>query len=108
MVLLEQMWELGSGHTEVDANLNDTFSLPEARSEFHPPESWKRVLILHKARIVGGSTFVCGLHRPGLVASLTLAKDGLMNVDIYNSTEEVVYLTPKTVLANIFGADVFI
>ena len=92
----------------IKTNPNDTFSLTEAHSEFLPPKSWKRTLIPYKARIVGGSTFVCGLHRPGLVAGLTLTKGGLMNVDIYNSTEEVVYLPPKTVLANILGADVFI
>ena len=108
LVLLEQMLELGSGHIGVKTNPNGTFSLTVACSEFLPPKSWKRILIPYKARIVGGSTFVCGLHGPGLVTGLTLTKGGLMNVDIYNSTEEVVYLTPKTVLANILGVDVFI
>ena len=74
VVLLEQMWELGSGHIGVKTNPNGTFSLTAARSEFLPPKSWKRILIPYKARIVGGSTFVCGLHRPGLVAGLTLTK----------------------------------
>ena len=108
LVLLEQMWESGSGHMGIKTNPNDTFSLTAARSEFLPPKLWKRTLIPYKARIVGASTFVCGLHRPGLVAGLTLTKGGLMNVDIYNSIEEMVYLTPKTVLANILGVDVFI
>ena len=107
-VLLDQIWELGSGHIGIKTNPNGTFPLTAARSEFFPPKSWKRVLIPYTTQIVGGCTFFCGLFRPELVDSLTLAKGGLMNVDIYNSTEEVVYLTPETVLADILGAKVFI
>jgi len=99
------MWEL-TGHKGIRVNPNGSVSLTAARSEFLPPKAWKRVLIPYKASIVGATTFVCGLQRPGLVAGLSITKGGQMNINIFNSLQEVVHLTPKTVLVNIHGANV--
>ena len=57
-------------------------------------------------RISGGVTAVCGLQRPGLVAGLAVTKGGQLRLNIWNSREEAVQLTPKTVLVNVLGAKV--
>ena len=105
-VLLEQMWELNQGHKGIKVNPNGVVSLTAARSEFLPPKQWKRILLPYKALVTGGSTIVPGLQKPGLVAGLTFGQGGQMSTSIYNSLDEVVHLTPKTVLVNIHGADV--
>ena len=104
-ILLEQMWDLG-GNKGHKLNSDGSVSLTAARSEFLSPQKWKRIQLPYKVSHVDSPTFVCGLQRPGLVAKLSITHGGQMNVNILNSTSEVVHLTPKTTLVNILGAHV--
>ena len=65
-------------------------------------------MLPYKLKINGGATIVSALQRPGLVAGTSVTKGGQVSVNIWNSHKEPTYLTPKTVLVNIFGAKVFI
>ena len=51
-------------------------------------------------------TVLCGLSRPGLIAGLSVTKGGQIRINIWNSNPEVMQLTPKTILVNIFGAEI--
>ena len=51
---------------------------------------------------------MCGLSRPGLIAGVIGTKSGQLRVNIWNSTEGAIQLTPKTVLVNIMGAEIWV
>ena len=65
-------------------------------------------MLPYKLTIDGGATIVSALQRAGLVAGTSVTKGGQVSINIWNSHREPIYLTPKTVLVNIFGAKVYI
>ena len=104
-VLLEQIWDL-KGCRGVQVHSDTSASIFAGKSVFLPPKEWVRVFLPYKLHIEGGVTVVCGLQRPGLVAGLAVTKGGQLRLNIWNSKEEAVQLTPKTTLVNVAGAEV--
>ena len=104
-VLLEQIWDL-KGCRGVQVHSDTSASVFAGKSVFLPPKEWVRVFLPYKLHIEGGVTVVCGLQRPGLVAGLAVTKGGQLRLNIWNSREEAVQLTPKTTLVNVAGAEV--
>ena len=43
------------------------------------------------------------LQKEGLIAGLSITKGGQLRVNVHNSTDQVVHLTPKTVMANVWA-----
>ena len=104
-VLLEQIWNL-NGEKGLKMHPEGSVSILAGKSVFLPPKNWTRVFLPYKMHIEGGVTILCGLSRPGLIAGLSVTKGGQVRINIWNSNPEVMQLTPKTILVNIFGADV--
>ena len=104
-VLLEQIWNM-NGERGLKIHPEGSVSILAGKSMFLPPKSWTRVFLPYKIHIEGGVTVLCGLSRPGLIAGLSVTKGGQIRINIWNSNLEVMQLTPKTILVNIFGADV--
>ena len=104
-VLLEQIWNM-NGERGLKIHPEGSVSILAGKSVFLPPKSWTRVFLPYKIHIEGGVTVLCGLSRPGLIAGLSVTKGGQIRINIWNSNLEVMQLTPKTILVNIFGADV--
>ena len=48
----------------------------------------------------------CGLQRKNLITGLSISKGGQLRVNIWNSSPEVIQLTPKAILVNIFASEV--
>ena len=63
---------------------------------FLPPKSWKRLYLPFKIRMEGGTTVAVALQKEGLIAGLSITKGGQLRVNVYNTMDQVVYLTPKT------------
>ena len=70
---------------------------------FLPPKSWKRLYLPFKIQMEGGTTVAVALQKEGLIAGLSITKGGQLRVNVYNTTDQVVYLTPKTVMANVWA-----
>ena len=51
----------------------------------------------------GRTTVAVSLQKEGLIAVLSVTKGGQLRVNVYNKTDQVVHLTPKTVMANVLG-----
>ena len=43
------------------------------------------------------------LQKEGLISGLSITKGGQLRVNAYNTTDEVIHLTPKTVMVNIWA-----
>ncbi len=106
-VTLHQKWEL-HGHMGIRTNPNGTVSLTAAKTYFLPPKSWNVIMVPYKAEIIGGATIANGLSRAGLLSTLTLTQTGEIYIQGFNSMEESIHLTAKTVVVNIIGADVWL
>ena len=64
------------------------------------------VYLPYKLIIEGGITVSCGLQRKNLITGLSISKGGQLRVNVWNSSHEVIQLTPKAILVNIFAAEV--
>ena len=51
----------------------------------------------------GRTTVAVALQKEGLIAGLSITKGGQLRVNVYNSTDQVVHSTPKTVMANVWA-----
>ena len=104
-MVLEQIWNL-EGNRGIKIYSEGAVSILAGKSIFIPPKEWIRVYLLYKLSIEGGVTIACGLQRRGLIAGLAITKGGQIRMKIWNSTPEVIQLTPKTILVNVLGVDV--
>ena len=43
------------------------------------------------------------LQKEGLIAGLSITKGGQLRINVYNATNQVIYLTPKTIMANVWA-----
>ena len=48
----------------------------------------------------------CGLQRKNLISGLSISKGGQIRVNVWNSSPEVVQLTPKAILVNVFASEI--
>ena len=104
-VVLEQMWSLEK-NLGVSKKGKNCVSLTAARAVFLPPREWTQILLPYKMTIEGRVSVFCALNKRGVLANVTVTSGGQIKVSAYNVTEETVYLTPKTILVNLAGAQV--
>ena len=76
------------------------------RAGFLPPKKWTSILLPYKVIIQVAISVFCGLNRRGLIAGLAVTKGGQIKLNVWNTTDEAIHLTPKTVLVNLMGARV--
>ena len=43
------------------------------------------------------------LQKEGLIAGLSITKGGQLRINVFNTTNHVIYLTPKTIMANVWA-----
>ena len=99
---LEQLWSTISTRGLSIFGRNHVGILA-GKSFFLPPKSWKRMYLPFKIRMEGGTTVAVALQKEGLIAGLSITKGGHLRVSVYNTTDQVVCLTPKTVMANVWA-----
>ena len=51
-------------------------------------------------------TVALALQKEGLISGLSMTKGGQVRVNTYNATDEVIHLTPKTVMVNVWADQV--
>ena len=56
-----------------------------------------------KMHMSGGTTVALALQKEFLVLGLSITKGGHLRVNAYNATDEVIHLTPKTVMLNVWA-----
>ncbi len=104
---MEQLWNLDAGGA-VRVHNSKAVSLLAGKSVFLPPKKWTAVYLPYRMTAEGGVTIACGLCRAGLVSGLAVTKGGQLRVQVWNSGDEAVQLTAKTVMVNVMGAEVWI
>ena len=70
---------------------------------FIPPRTWKRLYLPFKVHVGGGTTIALALQKEGLISGLSITKGGQLRANVYNTTDEVIHLTPKTVMVNVWA-----
>ena len=83
-------------------------SICAEKAVFLPPKQWSRVYLPFKVLAEGGVSLVVALQRVGLLAGLGVTKGGQLRVNIWNSSDETIHLTPKTVMVNVQSGDVLV
>ena len=73
-----------------------------------PPKHWMRVYLPYKICIEGGVTVVLSLQKEGLIAGLSLTRGGQIKINIWNPTDETIYLTQKTAMVNIIADKILV
>lgn len=72
----------------------------DRKALFIPPNTWKRLCLRFKLHVGGGKMVALALQEEGLFAGLSITKGGQLRVNAYNTTYQVMYLTPKIAMAN--------
>lgn len=67
---------------------------------FLPPRVWKRLYLPIKTQMRGGTNVAITLQKEELIVGLSITKAGQLRGNVHNSTDQVIYLTPKTIRAN--------
>ena len=104
-VVLEQLWTL-SGTTGIVRKGDNCVSILCGRAVFLPPREWTSVMLPYKMIVNGHISVFGALHKKGLLSGLAVTKGGQIKVQVWNTTSEVIYLTPKTVLVNVVGTKI--
>ena len=104
---MQQLWNL-DGNRGIQVRQGGVVSISCGKSVFLPPQQWTRIFLPYKISVVGGVTLTCGLSRRGLVSGLSVTKGGQLGVNVLNTTEETIHLTPRTTMVNVMGARVSI
>ena len=100
--ILEQLWSTIStrglsivGRKQVAVLAGEAF--------FIPPKTWKRLYFPFKIHMEGGTTVALALQKEGLISGLSITNGGQLRVNMYNAIDEVIHLTPKTVMVNVWA-----
>ena len=99
------MWSLEK-NLGISKKGRNCVSLTAARAVFLPPREWTQILLPYKLIIEGRVSIFCALSKKGILANVTVTSGGQIKVNAYNVTDETIYLTPKTILVNLAGAQV--
>lgn len=100
-MLLTQLWDITDGPGVV---LNKHGAqLLSGKSRFVPPQQWERWHLPFKLEVQGGITICSSLQRRGLVSGVILTSGGMIRLEVFNSTDSVVRITPKTQLVTLLG-----
>ena len=106
-VELEQMWPIKGG-SAVSRKGDDSVSIMAGKAVFLPPKEWTQILLPYKINVKGHISVFCSLNRKGVIAGLAITRGGQIKVNAWNTQEETLYLTPKTVLVTVKGTQVFV
>ena len=94
---LEQLWSL-EGSAGIGVYMPEIVSLLCGKAVFLPPRVFTRVYMPYKVTTRGGVLLAVALLQPGLISGISVTKGGMIRLNVYNSTEETICLTPKTTL----------
>ena len=100
--MLEQLWSTISTRG-LSVLSKDHVAVLAGKAFFIPPRTWKRLYLPFKAHVGGGTTIALALQKEGLISGLSITRGGQLRVNVYNTTDEVVHLTPKTVMVNVWA-----
>ena len=100
--ILEQLWSTISTRGLSVLSKNQVAVL-SGKAFFIPPRTWKRLYLPFKVHVGGGTTIALALQKEGLISGLSITKGGQLRVNVYNTTDEVIHLTPKTVMVNVWA-----
>lgn len=97
---LEQLWST-DGTRGLSVQNPKHVIVQAGKAVFLPPMTWKRLYLPFKVIMEGGTSVTLALQKAGVVAGLSLTKGGQLRVNAFNTTKEVIYLTPKTAMVNV-------
>ena len=103
--LLEQLWSV-EGSRGVDVHSRSSVSVLGGRAFFLPPKEWTRMYLPYRVITEGGVTITVALQRAGLLAGLSVTRSGQLRLNVWNATDEVIHLTPRTAMVNVFAEDI--
>ena len=99
---LEQLWS-----TEATRGLSvitpKQVAVLAGKAFFLPPKTWKRLYLPFKVQMEGGTSVAVALQKEGIIAGLSITKGGQLRINAYNTTDAVVYLTPKTAMVHVWA-----
>ena len=98
--ILEQLWT-SVGSRGVVAHSKSSVSVLLGKAHFLPPLCWTRIYLPYRVIARGGVTITVALQRAGILAGLSVTRNGQIRVNVFNTTQEVIYLTPKTNMVNV-------
>ena len=93
---LEQLWNT-EGTRGIQFHSPECVSVLSGRAFFLPPKMWTRLYLPYCVHMEGGVSLTLGLQREGLITGLAITRAGHLGVNVWNSTDATIYLTPKTV-----------
>ena len=99
--ILEQLWNTISTKGLSIIGLKKQVVVLAGKAFFVPPRAWKRLDLPFKVQMGGGTTIALALQKEGLISAISITKGGQLRVNTYNATDEVIHLTPKTVMVNV-------
>ena len=100
--MLEQLWSTVSTRGLSGAS-SQRVSVLAGKAFFIPPRTWKKLYLPYKIQMIGGATVALSLQKDGLIAGSSLTKAGEPRVNAYNTTNEVVHIAPKIVMAAVWA-----
>ena len=105
-VILEQLWPIIGG-TAISRKGEESVSIMAGKAVFLPPKEWTQILLPYKINVRGHVSVFCSLNRKGVIAGLAITRGGQIKVNAWNTSEETLYLTPKTLLVTVKGTRIF-
>ena len=100
--ILEQLWSTISTRGLSIVGKRQVAVLA-GKAFFVPPKTWKRLYLPFKVHMEGGTIVALALQKEGLISGLSITKGGQLRVNTYNAADEVIHLTPKTVMVNVWA-----
>ena len=104
---LEQLWNT-EGTRGIQFHSPECVSVLSGRAFFLPPKMWTRLYLPYCVHMEGGVSLTLGLQREGLIAGLAITRAGQLRVNVWNSTDATIYLTPKTSMVHVHAAKIFV
>ena len=77
--------------------------LLSGKSRFLPPREWQRWYLPFKLEVSGGALISSALQREGVISGVIRTLGGMIRLDVYNTSHNVIRITPKTPLVSIGG-----
>ena len=98
---LHQQWEIKEGTGIITTSKG--VQLLSGKARFLPPRQWERWYLPWKLEVEGGVTVASCFQRPEVVSGALLTTGGMLRLDVYNASDKVIRITPKTPLVSLHG-----
>ena len=104
---LEQLWNT-EGTRGIQCHSPERVSVLSVRAFFLPSKAWTLLYLPYRVHMEGGVSITLGLQREGLIAELAITRAGQLRVNVWNSTDATVHLTPKTSMVHVRASRIFV